>query len=105
MPRRLEVLREREYRQFFLGQAVSLLGDGMVNVALAFAVLDLTGSVADLGYVLAAGSVPIVVFLLVGGVFADRMSRRAVMIGADLTRFATQSIMAALLLTGHAQLW
>jgi MFS family permease len=101
----LGALRNRDFRLFFAGQTVSLLGDGMVNVALSFAVLDLTGNVADLGYVFAAGSVPLVVFLLVGGVFADRLSQRVVMIAADLTRFGTQGAMALLLLTGHAQLW
>ena len=101
----LGALREREYRLFFAGQTVSLLGDGMVGVALSFAVLDLTGKVADLGYVFAASSLPLVAFLLVGGVFADRLSRRAVMVGADVVRFAAQGATAALLLTGHARLW
>ena len=101
----LGALREREYRLFFAGQSVSLLGDGMVGVALSFAVLDLTGKAADLGYVFAARSVPLVGFLLVGGVFADRLSRRAVMVGADLVRVGTQGGLAALLLTGHAHLW
>jgi MFS family permease len=102
---RAGALGEREYRLFFLGQTTSLLGDGMVGVALSFAVLDLTGSVADLGYVLAAASLPLVAFLLVGGVFADRLSRRAVMIGADVVRCAAQGATAALLLSGHARLW
>jgi MFS family permease len=101
----LGALREREYRLFFVGQSVSLLGDGMVGVALSFAVLDLTGKAADLGYVFAARSLPLVGFLIVGGVFADRLSRRAVMIGADLARFGTQGATAALLVTGHARLW
>ena len=70
MDRRLEALRERPFRLLFLGQAVSLLGDGMVGVALAFAVLELTGSATDLGIVLAARTVPLVAFLLVGGVWA-----------------------------------
>ncbi|HEY3185633.1 MAG TPA: MFS transporter [Gaiellaceae bacterium] len=101
----LGALREREYRLFFAGQSVSLLGDGMVGVALSFAVLDLTGKAADLGYVFAARAVPLVGFLIVGGVFADRLSRRAVMVGADLVRCGTQGGLAVLLLTGHAQLW
>jgi hypothetical protein len=45
----LSVLKERDFRRYFIGQSASLLGDGMVGVALAFAVLDLTGSPADLG--------------------------------------------------------
>jgi MFS family permease len=102
---RLGALREREFRLFFLGQSASLLGDGMVVVALSFAVLDLTGSVSDLGFVFAARSVPLVGFLLVGGVFADRLSRRAVMLSADLVRLASQGLVAALLISGSARVW
>jgi MFS family permease len=105
MPRSLQVLREREYRLFFLGQAVSLIGDGMVNVALAFAVLDLTGSASDLGLVLAARMLPLVGFLLAGGVMADRLPRRTVMIAADLVRVASQGAIAALLIAGVAEVW
>jgi MFS family permease len=102
---KLGALQERDFRLFFVGQSASLLGDGMVPVALSFAVLETTGSVSDLGYVLAARSIPLVGFLLAGGVFADRLSRRAVMIGADLTRFASQGTVAALLITGHSRIW
>ena len=105
VPEALGALREREFRLLFTGQAVSLLGDGMVGVALAFAVLDLTGSVSDLGLVLAARTIPLVVFLLVGGVFADRLPRRAVMLTADAVRLVTQGTIAALLISGHAQIW
>jgi hypothetical protein len=102
-PTGLAPLRERNFRLLFTAQAVSLLGDGMTSVALAFAVLDLTGSASDLGYVLAARAIPIVVFLLAGGVFADRLSRRSVMLGADLARFGAQGCLAALLVSGRAQ--
>ena len=102
---RLGALQERDFRLFFFGQTASLLGDGMVPVALSFAVLDLTGSVTDLGLVLAARSIPMIAFLLVGGVFADRLPRRTVMIGADLLRFGSQGLVAALLISGHAQVW
>ena len=74
---RLRALEERPFRLLFAGQAVSLLGDGMVGVALAFAVLELTGSASDLGIVLAARTIPLVLFLLAGGVWADRLPRRA----------------------------
>ncbi|MCO6004745.1 MFS transporter [Actinoallomurus purpureus] len=101
----LAVLRERDFRRFFIGQSASLLGDGMVGVALAFAVLDLTGSPADLGYVLAARSIPMVAGLLIGGVVADRLPRRRIMVTADLARFLGQGTMAALLIGGHATIW
>jgi MFS family permease len=105
VPESLGALREREFRLLFTGQAVSLLGDGMVGVALSFAVLDLTGSISDLGLVFAARTIPTVVFLLVGGVFADRLPRRAVMLNADIARLITQGTIAILLISGRAQLW
>jgi MFS family permease len=98
------VLRSREFRLLFTGQAVSLFGDGLFVVALSFAVLDETGSKSGLGIVLAAGSLPLVAFLLVGGVWADRLSRRRVMLAADAARMVIQAALAALVLTGHAPL-
>ena len=68
LPEMLRALEEREFRLLFAGQAISLLGDGMVGVALAFAVLDLTGSASDLGLVLLSYLAPRVVFMLAGGV-------------------------------------
>ena len=102
---RLRALEERPFRLLFAGQAVSLLGDGMVGVALAFAVLELTGSASDLGIVLAARTIPLVLFLLAGGVWADRLPRRALMVTSDLVRLAAHGAMAALLLAGAAQVW
>ncbi len=101
----LDVLRIREFRLLFSGQAVSVLGDHIVIVALAFAVLETGGSTSDVGLVLAAGTLPLVATVLVGGVVADRISRRAVMVAADLVRVASQGAMAALLLTGAAEVW
>ena len=98
-------LREREFRLLFAGQTVSLVGEGMESVALAFAVLELTGSATDLGVVLAAFTLPLVAFLLVGGVFADRFQARRVMVASDLTRFASQGLVAVLLLSGRARIW
>ena len=100
-----DALRERQFRLLFTGQIVSLLGDAITGVALAFAALDLTGSATDLGYVFAAKAVPLVGFLLIGGVFADRLPRRAVMLTADVVRFGTQGGVAMLILTHSAQIW
>jgi MFS family permease len=105
LPAALGALREREFRLLFAGQSVSLVGDGMVNVALAFAVLDLTGSVTDVGLVFAAFTLPLVAFLLVGGVFADRFQQRFVMVASDLVRFVSQGAVAALLVSGRARIW
>jgi Major Facilitator Superfamily len=98
-------LRERAYRLLFLGQSLSELGNGIAPVALAFAVLETVGGATELGLVLAARTVPTVIFLLAGGVFADRLPRRAVMIGSDLVRGLTQVGLAALILAGDAELW
>jgi hypothetical protein len=96
-----DALRERQFRLLYIGQTVSLLGDGM----LAFAVLGLTGSASDLGIVLTARSIPLVALLLAGGVVADRLPRRAVMVATDLVRLATQAASGALLVTGSAHVW
>jgi MFS family permease len=99
-------LRERRFRLLWLGQATSTLGDGLVPVALAFAVIQtLNGSATDLGIVLAAQSLPLVVFVLVGGVWADRLPRQMVMLVSDVIRCVVQATIAILLLSGHAQLW
>jgi predicted MFS family arabinose efflux permease len=68
-------------------------------------VLDLTGSPSDLGYVFVAKTVPLVAFLLVGGVFADRLPRRAVMLVADVARMGSQGAVAVLILTHTAHVW
>ncbi len=93
---------ERNFRILFVGQATSALGNTLVPVALAFAVLDLTHSASDLGYVLGAGSATMVVFLLAGGVIADRLPRRTVMLSADALRCLSQATLGVLLITGHA---
>src|SRR5439155_26932799 len=67
-----------------------------------FAALDLTGSVSALGFVVAARSVTNVVFLLFGGVMADRLPRQLVMVGASLLAAVSQGVVAAVVLTGTA---
>jgi MFS family permease len=98
-------LGHRTFRLLFLGQAISSLGDRLVPVALAFAVLDLTGSVTDLGIVAAAQTVPLVVFVLIGGVWADRLPRQRVMLASDAIRALAQGVTALLLLQGQAHVW
>jgi MFS family permease len=102
---RLAVLREPNYRRLFVGRTTSLIGDGIAPIAIAFAVLDLTGSPTDLGIVLATHSVVIAGLVLVGGVFADRISPRRAMLRADLTRMVSTGIVAALLIAGVAEIW
>jgi MFS family permease len=77
----------------------------MAPIALAFGVLNLTGSVSDLGFVLAAGAVPFVAFVLVGGVWADRISRLRVMAISGTVSTASQTVIALLFLAGDARVW
>jgi len=99
------VLGLREFRLLFGAQAISVLGDRMVGIALAFAVLELGGSATEVGIVLAARTVPMVGSVLIGGVVADRVSRQRVMVAADLARVATQGLLAALLIAGEPPIW
>ncbi|MCP2257121.1 putative arabinose efflux permease, MFS family [Streptoalloteichus tenebrarius] len=92
------------FRGFFLGRLVSLLGSAMNPVALALAVLDASGRPRDLGVVLAAQIVPHLALLLVGGAVADRYSRRAVLVAANLGAGITQGAVAAVLITGRYDL-
>jgi MFS family permease len=101
----LAAFRSKPFRLLFAGELVSLLGTAVAPIALAFAVLDLTGSATDLGYVLAAGWAPQIVFILIGGVLGDRLPRNLVMVGANLLSAAAQGTTAALLLAGVAQPW
>jgi len=82
-----------------------MLGSAMAPVGLAFAVLDLTGSTSDLGIVLASRAITTIVLLLIGGVWADRLPRHVVMVTANVASGAIQAVVAALILTGHAQVW
>jgi MFS family permease len=101
-----EALREREFRLLFTGQAVSLIGSAITTVALAFAVFDISHHYnRDYGIVMAAGLVPLLAFLLVGGVWADRLPRQWVMLVSDVVRFACQAVMAWLLITHRATIW
>jgi MFS family permease len=101
----LSPLTEAPFRWLVTGRFVAMLGGAIAPIALAFAVLDLTGSASDLGLVLAARSVPLVVFVLIGGVIADRFPRHVVLLVSNLMSAATQATIATLLLTGHATVW
>jgi len=106
MPRAsLGALEEHEFRLLFLGRAVSAVGDQLAPLALAFAVLEATGSASDLGFVFAAREVASIAVLLAAGVWADRMRRERLMIASNLASFATQAATGMLLLAGAAHLW
>src|SRR3954470_6017036 len=77
----------------------------MPAVVLPFAVLAIGGSVTDVGLVAAAQFVPFAVFGLIGGVVADRVERRRILIASDLLRLACQATAGLLLVTGNAEVW
>ena len=104
-PKALAPLRAREFRIQFTASALSSAGSALSPIALAFGVLAATGSVTQLGLVMAASTVPTVVFVLVGGVWADRVPRHLLMVTADVVRCCTQALMGVLLLGGHPALW
>src|SRR5689334_8450564 len=94
----------RPFRLLSAGQALSVVGDRITPVAIAFAVLGI-GDVTDLGIVLAAGGIPFALFAIAGGVVSDRVGRRRVMIAADVARAVSQAVTAALLISGRAEVW
>jgi MFS family permease len=102
---KLGVLQERPFRLLWLGRTASTFGDSLVAVALAFAVLRIGGNAAWIGYVLASFSGAQVAFLLIGGVWADRLPRRLVMLTCDAVRGLVDAFIAVMLLTGNMQLW
>jgi MFS family permease len=101
----LRVLRHQDFRYLFLGQAASAIGDRVVVVALALFITQRTGSPTDLGLVLGAQTLPLVVLLLFGGVWADRLPRHRIMVATDLTRSALHAALAVLILTGAVRVW
>jgi MFS family permease len=98
-------LADRRFRFFFASRAVNIWGTTMAPVALAFAVLAVEDSAAALGQVLAARSIPMVLFLLLGGVVADRFGRRLVIQVSNAVSVLSQALAAGLVITGHAELW
>jgi MFS family permease len=106
LAQRLGPLEERPFALLWLGRTASSVGDALIPVALAFAVLDeLDASAAELGLVLAAFSLSRVLFTLAGGVWSDRLERRLVMVTCDVVRAAVEFFTFAMLLAGAMELW
>ena len=99
------VLAHRDFRFLWLAQSASVVGDNIVIVALALFVIGLTGSATDLGLVLAAYALSLVTFLLIGGVWADRLPRHRLMMATDLARFSLHALLAVLILAGSVRIW
>jgi MFS family permease len=104
-PRIFKPLRIRDFALLWTGLSVSLLGDGIYLVAIAWQVYELSNAPTALSIVGVAWTIPLVLFILLGGVVSDRFERRKVMIAADLVRAAAIGTMAALSLAGTLELW
>ena len=98
-------LRERGFAWYFASRFTNTLGSTMANIALAFAVLDITDSASALGQVLAAHTIPMILLLLWGGVISDRFPRTLVLQVSNVASAASQGFLAFLVITGAAELW
>jgi MFS family permease len=96
---------QRDFRWLWLGQSLSAIGDQMIIIVIALFVVDQTGSAQDLGIVLAAQTAPLVLLILIGGVWADRLPRQRIMIASDLARFGVQATVATLVFAGEVPIW
>ena len=102
----LSVLRRaRDFRLLWAGQSASTIGDALVLVAVGLYVTRLTGDPSDVGIVLGAYSLPLVLFVLLGGVLADRLPRERVMIASDVVRCLLHGTLALLIATGAVRIW
>jgi MFS family permease len=97
--------RHRDYRLFFSGQFISLVGTWMQQTAQSWLVYRLTGSSLSLGLVGFAGQFPVFLLAIFGGVMADRMNRRSVLVGTQAASLLQAVLLAWLTLAGHIQVW
>lgn len=105
MRRTFAALRYRNYRLWFAGQLVSLIGTWMQSTAQGFLVFELTHSPVYLGYVGFAAGIPSWLFLLYGGVMADRIPKRALLLATQTSMMAPAFVLAALTYSGLVQPW
>jgi MFS family permease len=97
----LEALRHRDFRLLWAGQTVSQIGDAAFIVALGWRAFTLTGKASSLGIVLMVESLGLVATLLIGGVLADRYSRKLLLIGSDSARALVIGVLALVDASGH----
>lgn len=95
----------RNFTLLTAAAVVTGLGNAGALIAASFAVLEAGGSGTDVGVVATARTVPLVVFLLIGGAVADRLPRHRVMVAANALNFLSQGAFGLLVLAGHAELW
>jgi MFS family permease len=101
----LRPLRERDFALFWTGWTVSLIGDGFFLVAIAWQAFDLWNTPTALALVGVAETIPLVAFVLVGGVFSDRFERRRVLIASSALRGACVAVLGVLAIGGWIELW
>ncbi len=101
----LRPLADRDYRLFWGGESISVLGDQFHFVALAWLVLQLTGSGLALGTVLTAAAIPRVILLLVGGAIADRIEPKMLIFRSNALRALVVGVVAALIISGRVEIW
>jgi MFS family permease len=101
----LRPLRERDFALLWTGMTVSLLGDGIYTVAVAWQVYELSNRPSALALVGLSWTAGLVLFILLAGVLSDRLDRRRVMVGADLLRAVVQVGIGALALTHSLEIW
>jgi MFS family permease len=97
-------MRHRQFRWQFTAQSISMLGSALAPVAVAFGVFAATGSAATLGWVMASYSVPMLLLVLAGGVWADRLPRHHVMMISNIVSGIAQLGFGLLLIAGHPAL-
>lgn len=98
----LSVFNFSPYRYLFFARLITILGNSIAPIALAFAVLDIGGSVSELGFIVASRSIFNVIFLLIGGVLADRYSRNQLLVSSSVIAAVSQAIIAWSVLGGSA---
>jgi Transmembrane secretion effector len=105
LPVLLDALRHRDFRWFWAGQAVSLIGDGIFNVALVWQTLEISSTPRALATVTLARHGPRLMLLLIGGAVSDRMSRRRLMLTTDLIQGLGVGLIALLSASSSLGLW
>jgi len=98
-------LKHRAFAFLWTGQTISRLGDSLYRIALSWWVLEKTGSAAAMGSVLIFSFVPMLIFLLIGGVAVDRFSRARIMFISDILRSLIVGFVSLLAYTGDLEIW
>jgi MFS family permease len=102
---KIMLLNSSQLRKLFFARSISILGDMLTPVALAFAVLSISDSASALGFVLGARALPSLLLMLFGGVIGDRYPRRITMVISNLVGFSSQGLIGLLFIIGEASVW